>query len=387
MNFLAGSIGMVVGGANGVGAAAVKKLLSENYDKVYVVDRAEPEFIYEKTEFIRFNLISDDVRELSRHTDVDTLIITAGVGRLDYFQNITETEIETSFRINSIAVVELVQAFYSKIASNENFYCAVMSSIAGLVSSPLYSVYSATKAAVSRFIESINSELGGQGFSNRILSVCPGSIKGTKFHGAATNDFSLIMPLVDEIYDKMVEREEEFVPNFEVYGDVIRRYKTDAKKFGLESYQFKLEKNNLETKPKVKVGYLTGSFDLFHIGHLNLLRRAKQYCDYLVVGVHTDGSHKGKELYIPLSERMEIVNSVKYVDRVMECTQSDLDAYDEVKYDYLFVGSDYKGTDRFNHYEEVLKPLGVEVIYFPYTKGTSSTQLRDTLSHKSKSEE
>ena len=382
MNFLAGSIGMVVGGANGVGAAAVKKLLSENYDKVYVVDRAEPEFICEKTEFIRFNLISDDVRELSRHTDVDTLIITAGVGRLDYFQNITTTEIETSFRINSIAVVELVQAFYSKIASNENFYCAVMSSIAGIVSSPLYSVYSATKAAVSRFLESINSELGGQGFSNRILSVCPGSIKGTKFHGAATNDFSLIMPLVDEIYDKMVEREEEFVPNFEVYGDVIRRYKTDAKKFGLESYQFKLEKNNLETKPKVKVGYLTGSFDLFHIGHLNLLRRAKQYCDYLVVGVHTDGSHKGKELYIPLSERMEIVNSVKYVDRVIECTQSDLDAYDEVKYDYLFVGSDYKGTDRFNHYEEVLKPLGVEVIYFPYTKGTSSTQLRDTLSHK-----
>ena len=379
---MAGSIGMVVGGANGVGAAAVKKLLSENYDKVYVVDRAEPEFICEKTEFIRFNLISDDVRELSRHTDVDTLIITAGVGRLDYFQNITTTEIETSFRINSIAVVELVQAFYSKIASNENFYCAVMSSIAGIVSSPLYSVYSATKAAVSRFLESINSELGGQGFSNRILSVCPGSIKGTKFHGAATNDFSLIMPLVDEIYDKMVEREEEFVPNFEVYGDVIRRYKTDAKKFGLESYQFKLEKNNLETKPKVKVGYLTGSFDLFHIGHLNLLRRAKQYCDYLVVGVHTDGSHKGKELYIPLSERMEIVNSVKYVDRVIECTQSDLDAYDEVKYDYLFVGSDYKGTDRFNHYEEVLKPLGVEVIYFPYTKGTSSTQLRDTLSHK-----
>ena len=382
MNFLAGSIGMVVGGANGVGAAAVKKLLSENYDKVYVVDRAEPEFICEKTEFIRFNLISDDVRELSRHTDVDTLIITAGVGRLDYFQNITTTEIETSFRINSIAVVELVQAFYSKIASNENFYCAVMSSIAGIVSSPLYSVYSATKAAVSRFLESINSELSGQGFSNRILSVCPGSIKGTKFHGAATNDFSLIMPLVDEIYDKMVEREEEFVPNFEVYGDVIRRYKTDAKKFGLESYQFKLEKNNLETKPKVKVGYLTGSFDLFHIGHLNLLRRAKQYCDYLVVGVHTDGSHKGKELYIPLSERMEIVNSVKYVDRVIECTQSDLDAYEEVKYDYLFVGSDYKGTDRFNHYEEVLKPLGVEVIYFPYTKGTSSTQLRDTLSHK-----
>lgn len=379
---MAGSIGMVVGGANGVGAAAVKKLLSENYDKVYVVDRAEPEIKHEKTEFIRFNLVSDDVRELSRHTDVDTLIITAGVGRLDYFQNITETEIETSFRINSIAVVELVKAFYSKIASRDNFYCAVMSSIAGLVSSPLYSVYSATKAAVSRFLESINSELSGQGFSNRILSVCPGSIKGTKFHGAATNDFSLIMPLVDEIYDKMVEREEEFVPNFEVYGDVIRRYKTDAKKFGLESYQFKLEKNNLETKPKVKVGYLTGSFDLFHIGHLNLLRRAKQYCDYLVVGVHTDGSHKGKELYIPLSERMEIVNSVKYVDRVIECTQSDLDAYDEVKYDYLFVGSDYKGTDRFNHYEEVLKPLGVEVIYFPYTKGTSSTQLRDTLSHK-----
>ncbi len=371
---------LIVGGSSGIGAAIVKELVESGYEKVYIADRTEPEEESPKTEFIRLNLVSDDVEALGQ-LDVDTLFITAGIGRLDYFGTNSTIEIENSFKVNTLSVIKLVKAFWDKIHSEEDFLCGVMSSIAGHVSSPLYAVYSASKAAVSRFVESLNAELCGEGFKNRILDVSPGNIKGTRFHGGE-NNFSLLKPLASEILEKLGSKETLFIPNFEVYGGVLQRYNNDPEEFGVSSYKYKLEQNNLETKPRLKVGYLTGSFDLFHIGHLNLLRRAKQYCDYLVVGVHTDGSHKGKELFIPLAERMEIVGNCKYVDKVMECSQSDLDAYDEIKYDLLFVGSDYKGTERFNHYEEVLTPKGVKIIYFPYTKGTSSTQLRETLSKK-----
>lgn len=379
---------MVVGGSNGLGAGMVQQLLSQNYTKVYIVDREEPALKTEKTIFVKFNLVSDAPMQLTEFSDIDTLVITAGIGRLDYFQNLTTFEIDNLFQVNVISLIKIIKAFYGKINSTTPFYCSVISSIAGLVSSPFYSIYSATKSAVSKFIEAVNAELAGQGVENRILSVCPGFIKGTKFHGDEQNDFSLVMPLVQEIYQAMLVRQTQLIPNPEIYNDVLDRYRENADRFGLESYHYKLEKNNLESNSKLKIGYLTGSFDLFHVGHLNLLRRAKEYCDYLIVGVHTDGSHKGKELFIPLEQRMEIVGNIKYVDKVVECSQSDLDAYDEIKYDYLFVGSDYKGTARFAHYEEVLTPLGVEIVYFPYTQGTSSTQLREVLSsNKQQSED
>ena len=378
---MSNKIALVVGGSSGVGAAFVEKLLKNGYEKVYIADRVEPETEQPKTEFIRINLVSDKVEELGKLSDIDTLFITAGIGRLDYFGTNSITEIENSFKVNTLSVIKLIRAFWDKIHSEEDFLCGVMSSIAGHVSSPLYAVYSASKAAVSRFVESLNAELQGEGFKNRILDVSPGNIKGTRFHGGK-NDLSLLEDLVSDIFEKLNKKDTLFIPNPEVYEGVINRYKADPEEFGISSYNYKLEQNNLETKSRMKIGYLTGSFDLFHIGHLNLLRRAKQYCDYLIVGVHTDGSHKGKELFIPLEERMEMVGNCKFVDRVMECSQSDLDAYDEIKYDYLFVGSDYKGSDRFNHYEEVLTPKGVKIIYFPYTKGTSSTQLRDALTKK-----
>ena len=135
-------------------------------------------------------------------------------------------------------------------------------------------------------------------------------------------------------------------------------------------------------KPQVVVGYLSGTFDLFHIGHLNLLRRAKQHCDYLIVGVHESGSWKGKQTFIPYEERLAIIESIKYVDMAVKSFTEDSDAYDAYHFDRLFVGSDYKGTERFNRYEEYFKDKGVEIVYFSYTQGTSSTQLRDAISSK-----
>jgi glycerol-3-phosphate cytidylyltransferase len=131
-----------------------------------------------------------------------------------------------------------------------------------------------------------------------------------------------------------------------------------------------------------KIGYTTGVYDMFHIGHLNILKRAKEYCDYLIVGVTTDElvSYKNKKSIIPHYERMVIVESVKYVDKVVSQDSMDkMAAWEMYKFDVMFVGSDWKGTDKWNEFERQFAKVGVDIVYFPYTQGTSSTKLRETL--------
>lgn len=142
-----------------------------------------------------------------------------------------------------------------------------------------------------------------------------------------------------------------------------------------------LKSNN--TSPSITIGYTTGVYDLFHIGHLNLLKRAKQFCDYLVVGVTTDElslSRKNKKPVIPFDERMEIVKNIKFVDKVVPQEHMDkMQAWKEHRFDVMFVGSDWKGTDKWNQMEIDFKEVGVEIVYFPYTDSTSSTLLRSVL--------
>lgn len=132
-----------------------------------------------------------------------------------------------------------------------------------------------------------------------------------------------------------------------------------------------------------KIGYTTGVFDLFHIGHLNVLKRAKEQCDYLIVGVTTDEEVKRIKNKIPVicfEERKQIVESIIYVDQVVPENNADkITAWEELKFDVIFKGSDWKGSKKWNTYEDFFKPRGVEVVYFPYTEGTSSTQLRKVL--------
>jgi len=132
-----------------------------------------------------------------------------------------------------------------------------------------------------------------------------------------------------------------------------------------------------------KIGYTTGVFDLFHIGHLNILKRAKLECDYLIVGITTDElalSAKNKKPVIPFPERMEIVESIKFVDEVVPQTNYDkIEAWNNLKFDLMFVGNDWKGTDKWNRIEKDFNQYGVEIIYFPYTSHTSSTILREVL--------
>ena len=130
------------------------------------------------------------------------------------------------------------------------------------------------------------------------------------------------------------------------------------------------------------VGYTAGVFDLFHIGHLNLLKNAKSKCDKLIVGVTTDElvSYKGKSPVITLTERMEIVKAIKYVDEVVVQDNLDkIEAYKKYHFNILFVGSDWKGTEKWNNYEQILKNFGVSIEYLPYTKTTSSTLLTSVL--------
>ena len=130
------------------------------------------------------------------------------------------------------------------------------------------------------------------------------------------------------------------------------------------------------------IGYTTGVFDLFHVGHLNILKRATEQCDYLVVGVTVDElvAYKGKKAFIPFEERCAIVEAIKYVDKVVPQTSMDkMEAWNNLHFHKMFVGDDWKGTDTWNHWEEEFAKVGVEIVYFPYTAKTSSSELREAL--------
>ena len=133
-----------------------------------------------------------------------------------------------------------------------------------------------------------------------------------------------------------------------------------------------------------RIGYAAGGFDLFHVGHLNVLRHAREHCDVLIAGVVSDEmlrEVKGVEPVIPTLERVEIVRSIRWVDRVhVETVPDKLDTWREVRFTHFFKGDDWRGTERGRRLELEFAQVGVEIVYFPYTAHTSSTALRRALS-------
>ena len=130
------------------------------------------------------------------------------------------------------------------------------------------------------------------------------------------------------------------------------------------------------------IGYTTGVFDLFHIGHLNLLKNAKGMCDKLIVGVTSDElvSYKNKKSVIPFEERMEIVRNIACVDVVVPQENMDkFEAWEMLKFDIMFVGDDWAKTEKWNGIEQKFDEVGVKIVYFPYTKSTSSSLINETL--------
>lgn len=380
---------VVIGGSNGIGLAVTKNLIEKDYF-VYILDICSPEdstIPMNCYSYHYFNMLDIDyeaIDSFANNTDCSLIMITAGFGRVARFECFHQSEIKAMMTVNATATIEIIRAFYDRINSKDRFYCGVMGSIAGLLSSPLAAVYAASKAAVCRFIESVNIELGVAGIDNRILNVSPASFTGSRFYGG-NNQIDLLKDFAEEIVSSLLASKELLIPQYEeTFKSVLDNYHSDPHEYGLHSYEYKMKSGRVDNQSRISVGYLSGTFDLFHVGHLNLLRRAKQQCDYLIVGVHDSGAWKGKETFIPLEERKAIVGACKYVDKVVDSCREDSDAWALWHYNKLFVGSDYKGTERFNRYEEYFKDKGVEIVYFPYTQSTSSTQIRKTVMLKTK---
>lgn len=137
---------------------------------------------------------------------------------------------------------------------------------------------------------------------------------------------------------------------------------------------------------KYKIGYTTGVFDMFHIGHLNILKRAKEQCDYLIVGVSTDElveSYKHKKTIVPFEERLAIVSAIRYVDRVVpQISMDKLEAWKELHFDAVFHGDDWKGSELYNEIGRKLNTVGCDLVFLPHTQGTSSTLLSQKLSEQ-----
>lgn len=235
---------LVIGGANGIGLSIAMQLASrEDYDKVYIVDRSplDPKYAVAKVEGLEFDLGSEDYSFFNRFDDIDTLMITAGFGRLALFKDLDEKYIINSMNVNATAVMRLIHRFYERISDREDFYCGVMVSIAGFMSSPFFSVYGASKAALKIFIESVNVELEKAGSPNRILNVSPGSIKGTSFNNGQT-DLTVTESLAKDIISHLESKDDLFIPQYEeIFRTVLQRYHDDFREEGRHSYEYKLK--------------------------------------------------------------------------------------------------------------------------------------------------
>lgn len=234
---------LIVGGANGIGLSIASELSKrQDCEKIYIVDKNELEDKYKssKIESFIFDLTNPDFSFFYQFTDIDTLMITAGFGKLALFESIDEKYIIDSFAVNTIAAIRLVKIFYHKIIGQNNFYCGIMGSIAGFMSSPFFSVYGASKAALKIFIESVNVELLKSGTKNRILNVSPGKIEGTSFY-KKENDLDLTQSLAQEIIHHLELKNDLYIPQYDnIYKTVLDRYASDFRKEGIHSYEYKM---------------------------------------------------------------------------------------------------------------------------------------------------
>ena len=246
---------LIVGGSNGIGLSIAKVLTErDEIERVYIVDKAPlaDEYKDNKIKNYLFDLNSSSYSFFDQFSDIDGLMITAGFGKLALFEDIPEEIITTYFNVNAIAAIRIIKRFYYKFLYSHDFYCGVMVSIAGFMTSPFLSVYGATKAALKIFIESVNVELEKAGSSNRILNVSPGYIKGTSFEQGITI-LSMTTPLAEEIVRKMECKCDLFIPDYgNIYKDVLARYHKDFRAEGLHSYDYKVASGRMNNLVKQK---------------------------------------------------------------------------------------------------------------------------------------
>lgn len=240
---------LVIGGANGIGLSIATELAKQkSVEKVYIVDKAPlaDEFNNSKFEVFQFDLTNENYSFFDRFTDINAMMITAGFGKLALFKDVPESYIMNSFNVNTVSVLRLIHKFYWKLEAKEDFYCGVMVSIAGFMSSPFFAIYGASKAALKIFIESVNVELKKSGSSNRILNVSPGSLKGTSF-AAGRTDLTVTAPMANAIIEHLMCKDDLFIPQYEeVFREVLARYHKDFRAEGDHSYEYKLLSGRLK---------------------------------------------------------------------------------------------------------------------------------------------
>lgn len=238
---------LIVGGANGIGLSIAQQFAKrDTIEKIYIVDKVQlqEQYAHSKIVSFQFDLTNEDYSFFDRFTDINALMITAGFGKLSLFKDVPEQHIIDSFNVNTIPVLRLIKRFYNRLEDNENdFYCGVMDSISGWMSSPFFAVYGSTKAALKIFIESVNVELLKGGSTNQVLNVSPGTIKGSAFYGKA-NDLELLHELSCDIIQHLEDKSDLFIPKYEeVFKEVLQRYHNDFRKEGAHSYDYKRNSN------------------------------------------------------------------------------------------------------------------------------------------------
>ena len=239
---------LVVGGASGIGLAVAMQLADNpSVQRVHIVDKQplSEEFAHAKVDSLVFDLTEQDYSFFDAFRNIDALFISAGFGRLGLFKDMPEEMISPYFQVNTVPAMKLIHRFYDKLEAQEPFYCGVMVSISGYLSSPFFSVYGATKAALRFFIESVNVELEKNGSPNKILNISPGSIKGTGFYKGAT-DLTQTAGLASEIIANMESRNDLFIPQYEeIFRNVLERYHDDFREEGRRSYDYKLNSGRM----------------------------------------------------------------------------------------------------------------------------------------------
>lgn len=234
---------LIIGGASGIGLSIANQLARrDDYTTIIIIDKKEPviNINSKKIVFEQFDLTQKDYSIFDKYMDINLLMITAGFGKLGKFSNFDEDYIEKSFEVNTIAPIKIIKKYYNKLLSKEKFFCGIMVSIAGFMSSPLFSIYASSKAALKIFIESVNVELLNEGSKNQILNISPGSIKGTGFYNNLT-DLSALQDLTDQIVNHLENQDDLFIPQYEeIFKNVLDRYHADFRKEGQHSYEYKL---------------------------------------------------------------------------------------------------------------------------------------------------
>lgn len=229
---------LIVGGTSGIGLSIALNM--QDVENVYILGRHKPD--YELPQYITchfFDLKSFDVNLFQKFNEIDTLILCAGFGKLELFEDITDQEIQDYFEVNAVGIIRIIKYFYSKLLLSPDFYCCVIGSISGFMSSPFFSVYAATKAALRIFIESVNVELEQSNSSNKILHVAPGAIRGTGFSGGK-NAPEQTKELAIEIIEKIKAKEDLFIPKYEeIFKEVLEKSFADFREAGRQSYAYK----------------------------------------------------------------------------------------------------------------------------------------------------